>query len=224
MSHSETPPTFDVLVLVMAKNPVPGRVKTRLGPRYSPVAAAELAGAALLDTLDAVCAAPVHRRLLVLDGDPTVPVPDGVEVATQRGGPLDERLENALADAWALAGLPMLLVGMDTPQVTAADLTQACRALLAPGVDAVLGPAVDGGFWAIGLRRWEPGLVAGVAMSREGTGAEQLSRLRTAGLRVDLLPVQHDVDTADDVVLVARAAPESRFAATAHRQAAHGAD
>ena len=218
------PSTLDVLVLVMAKNPVPGRVKTRLSPPYTPVAAAELAGAALLDTLDAVCAAPVHRRLLVLDGDPTVAVPPGVEVLTQRGGPLDERLENALADAWALAGLPMLLVGMDTPQVTDGDLTQACRALLAPGVDAVLGPAVDGGFWAIGLRRWEPGLVAGVAMSREGTGAEQLSRLRRAGLRVELLPVQHDVDTADDVVLVARAAPESRFAATAHRQAAHGAE
>jgi len=224
VSADPTPLDLGVQVLVMAKNPVPGRVKTRLTPPYSQVAAADLAGAALLDTLDAVCATPARRRLLVLDDDPVVPVPEGVELMTQRGGPLDERLENALADAWSVAGLPMLLVGMDTPQVTAAELTGAVRALLAPGVDAVLGPAVDGGFWAIGLRRWHPGLVAGVAMSRAGTGAEQLSRLRTAGLRVDLLPVQHDVDTAEDVVLVARAAPETRFAATAHRHAAPGAE
>lgn len=214
------PLVLGVQVLVMAKNPVPGRVKTRLTPPYSPVAAADLAGAALLDTLDAVSDTPVRRRLLVLDDDPVVPVPEGFELMTQRGGPLDERLENALADAWSAADLPMLLVGMDTPQVTAHDLAGAARALLAPEADAVLGPAADGGFWAIGLRRWQPGLVAGVAMSRAGTGAEQLSRLRTAGLRVDLLPVQHDVDTADDVALVARAAPDSRFAATAHRHAA----
>jgi len=224
VSAGPTPLDLGVQVLVMAKNPVPGRVKTRLTPPYSPVAAADLAGAALLDTLDAVCATPARRRLLVLDDDPVVPVPEGVELMTQRGGPLDERLENALADAWSVAGLPMLLVGMDTPQVTAAELTGAARALLAPEVDAVLGPAADGGFWAIGLRRWQPGLVAGVAMSRAGTGAEQLSRLRSAGLRVDLLPVQHDVDTAEDVVLVARAAPETRFAATAHRHAAPGAE
>ena len=224
MSAGRTPLDLGFQVLVMAKNPVPGRVKTRLTPPYSQVAAADLAGAALLDTLDAVCATPARRRLLVLDDDPVVPVPEGVELMTQRGGPLDERLENALADAWSVAGLPMLLVGMDTPQVTAAELTGAARALLAPGVDAVLGPAVDGGFWAIGLRRWQPGLVAGVAMSRAGTGTEQLSRLRSAGLRVDLLPVKHDVDTAEDVVLVARAAPETRFAATAHRHAAPGAE
>jgi len=224
VSAGPTPLDLGIQMLVMAKNPVPGRVKTRLTPPYSQVAAADLAGAALLDTLDAVCATPARRRLLVLDDDPVVPVPAGVELMTQRGGPLDERLENALADAWSVAGLPMLLVGMDTPQVTAAELTGAARALLAPGVDAVLGPAADGGFWAIGLRRWQPGLVAGVSMSRAGTGAEQLSRLRSAGLRVDLLPVQHDVDTAEDVVLVARAAPETRFAATAHRHAAPAAD
>lgn len=224
MNAGRTPLDLGVQVLVMAKNPVPGRVKTRLTPPYSQVAAADLAGAALLDTLDAVCATPARRRVLVIDDDPVIPVPGGVELMTQRGGLLDERLENALADAWSVAGLPMLLVGMDTPQVTAAELTGAARALLAPGVDAVLGPAVDGGFWAIGLRRWQPGLVAGVAMSRAGTGAEQLSRLRSAGLSVDLLPVQHDVDTAEDVVLVARAAPETRFAATAHRHSAPGAD
>lgn len=210
---------LDVQVVVLAKNPVAGRVKTRLTPPYAPEAAAELARAALLDTLDAVSHVPARHRILALDGDPVLAVPDGFEVVAQRGGPLDERLENVLADVWAQVEMPMLLVGMDTPQVTGADLVSAARQLLAPGVDAVLGRAADGGFWAIGVRRWQPGLVAGVEMSTGRTGEEQMSRLHAAGLRVGQLPRLRDVDTAADVMPVACAAPASRFAAVAHRLA-----
>lgn len=209
-----------VQLLVLAKNPVAGRAKTRLSPPYLPEAAAELAAAALLDTLDAVSAVPARRHLLVLDAEPTVEVPARFEVTAQRGGALDERLENALADAWATPRLPMLLIGMDTPQVTTADLVGAVARLLSPRVDAVLGPAADGGFWAIGLRRWVPGLVAGVEMSTARTGRRQLDRLRAAGLRVEPLATLRDVDVAADVGPVARAAPRSRFAATAGRLAA----
>ena len=221
-------------IIVLAKSPVSGRVKTRLSPTFTPAEAAALAAAAIRDTFDTVVRVGPVRMVVAWDG-PVVPwIPAAARVVRQRGGGLDERLEHVFADVLGPSGdasggltdvipdRPTLLVGMDTPQVTAADLAHAARQLLAPGVDAVLGPAVDGGFWAIGLRRWQPGLVAGVAMSRAGTGAEQLSRLRTAGLRVDLLPVQHDVDTADDVVLVARAAPGSRFAATVHRHGGRG--
>lgn len=208
---------LDLQMLVLAKNPVAGRVKTRLTPPYAPEAAAELARAALLDTLDAAGGVPARHRILALDGDPVIAVPAGFEVVMQRGGPLDERLENVLVDVWAGTELPMLLVGMDTPQVTCADLVSAARQLLAPDVDAVLGPAADGGFWAIGVRRWQPGLVLGVAMSTDRTGEEQLSRLHAAGLRVGQLPDLRDVDTAADVKPVALAAPGSRFAAAASR-------
>ncbi|MBA2767522.1 MAG: hypothetical protein H0U35_00015 [Sporichthyaceae bacterium] len=89
-------------IVVLAKAPVPGRVKTRLSPTYSPVEAAELALAALLDTLDAVCDAPASRRFLAMDGDFLNAPPDGIEVLHQRGDGLAERIDYALADAFTI--------------------------------------------------------------------------------------------------------------------------
>lgn len=196
-----------VQVLVLAKEPVAGRVKTRLCPPLRPEQAAQVAGAAIEDTLDAVRAVPVARRVLVAEGDLRAP---GFEVRRQRGGPLDERLAAAFDDA-ADDGLPTLLVGMDTPQLTPRLLAAACRALL--GSDAVLGHAVDGGWWALGLREPDGALLRGVPTSRDDTGRRQAERLRAAGLRTALLPVLRDVDTVADAQVVAAAAPASRFAA-----------
>ncbi|MER6570827.1 DUF2064 domain-containing protein, partial [Streptomyces sp. NPDC001093] len=129
-------------LLVIAKEPLPGRVKTRLTPPFTPQQAARLAEAALADTLHAVAAAPATRRVLVLDGAPGDWLPVGFEVLPQCAGGLDERL----ADAFAHCSGPALLIGMDTPQVTPELLTVDFA-----GCDAVLGPAEDGGFWALGL-------------------------------------------------------------------------
>jgi glycosyltransferase A (GT-A) superfamily protein (DUF2064 family) len=193
----------------MAKEPVPGRVKTRLTPHYSPREAADLAEAALADTLDTVLRAPARRRVLVLDGDPGPWLPPGVEVVPQVPGGLDERIAAAFA---RFPDGPALLVGMDTPQLTAGLLEavgwQAC--------DAWFGPAADGGFWALGLARPElaPALVRGVPMSTDRTGAAQRARLVAAGLRVRDLPVLRDVDTAADAAEVVALCPYgSRFAA-----------
>ncbi|MFD0905828.1 TIGR04282 family arsenosugar biosynthesis glycosyltransferase, partial [Actinomadura sediminis] len=204
-------------LLVIAKEPVPGRVKTRLTPAYTPAEAAELAAAALADTLDAVAAAPAGRRTLVLDGAPGAWLPPGVEVIPQRGGGLDERLANAFADAFAGdgAGRPLVLIGMDTPQVTPALLAAAAGAL--DGRDAVFGPAADGGFWLLGLRRPDARLLRGVPMSRPDTGAAQLARLRGAGLRVATLPELTDVDTPRDAAGGAAGGGAPRFAAAVRR-------
>ena len=197
-------------VLVLAKEPVPGRVKTRLGPALTPAQAAAVAAAALADTLTAVAATPVVRRLLVLDGELTFPVPTGTEVLRQRGDSLAERLEAAFADAGD--ALPSLLVGMDTPQLTCDLLTQAVRALLR--TDAVLGLAVDGGWWALGLRRPAPGAFRGVPMSTSRTGVLQARRLAELGLSTTSLPVLRDVDTAADLdAVVGRLPPGSALAA-----------
>jgi len=220
-----TPPPVPPLpaqLLVMAKSPVPGLAKTRLSPPYTPTEAAELADAALRDTLDAVMDTPVQRRVVALEGEAGDWLPTGVDVILQRGDGLDERIGYALEDAWSTLPLPVLLVGMDTPQVTAPELEQAARWLLTPGTDAVLGPAEDGGFWALGLQLPSPEMVRGVAMSTSRTGAVQLERLRAAGLRVRLLPTVRDVDTALDVSVVASAAPRSRFAAVVSRLGAAG--
>ncbi|MDC0771684.1 TIGR04282 family arsenosugar biosynthesis glycosyltransferase [Streptomyces sp. HD] len=193
-------------LLVIAKEPRPGRVKTRLTPPFTPEEAAALAEAALADTLDAVARTPARRRVLVLDGTPGPWLPPGFDVVRQCAGGLDERL----AAAFAQCDGPALLIGMDTPQVTPELLTVdwADR-------DAYFGPAEDGGFWALGLAEPDPSRLRGVPMSTPHTGAAQRARL--ADLRVRDLPCLRDVDTAYDAGLVAKSAPGGRFATTLAR-------
>lgn len=196
--------TATTTLLVIAKEPRPGRVKTRLTPPFTPAEAAALAEAALADTLAAVAATPARRRVLVLDGVPGPWLPPGFDVVPQGAGELDERL----ADAFARCAGPALLIGMDTPQVTPGLLGADFH-----DCDAYFGPAEDGGFWALGLARPEPALLRGVPMSTPVTGAVQRERLVTAGLRVRDLPPLRDVDTAADARAVAALAPQGRFAA-----------
>ncbi|MEU6439286.1 TIGR04282 family arsenosugar biosynthesis glycosyltransferase [Streptomyces sp. NPDC047046] len=191
-------------LLVIAKEPRAGRVKTRLTPPFTPEQAAALAEASLTDTLRTVAATPATRRVLVLDGTPGPWLPPGFDVVPQCAGGLDERLAAAFAGC---AG-PALLIGMDTPQVTPALLD----VRLARG-EAVFGPALDGGFWALGLASPAPALLRGVPMSTATTGAVLRERLLAAGLRVRDLPALRDVDTAADAHAVAAEAPGSRFAA-----------
>lgn len=204
--------TRRVTVAVIAKAPVPGQVKTRMTPELTPQQAAAVATASLQDTLTAVRAARVAARVVVLDGDPWADL-DGLTVLPQHGAGLDDRLAHAFADTAAATSLPVLLIGMDTPQVTPDLLEAAADALLAPGADAVLGLATDGGWWALGLRVPDPALLRGVPMSTDRTGAAQAARLETAGLLVTLLPELTDIDTVADLAPVAALVPAGRLAA-----------
>ena len=197
-------------IAVIAKEPRAGRVKTRLAPPLSLAEAARLAEASLADVLEAVALAQLPaRRVVLLDGAPGPWLPGGFDIVAQRGGGLDERLANGATDL----GGPVLIVGMDTPQLTAALLDGALARLAAPGVDAVVAPAIDGGYWAIGLDRPRPEALLGVPMSSPHTCAQQLIRLRSLGLQVALAPALRDVDTFADLQPVAALAPGSRFAA-----------
>jgi rSAM/selenodomain-associated transferase 1 len=195
-------------LVVIAKAPRAGHSKTRLCPPCTPRQAAALARAALADTLEAVRATPASRHVLVLDGDPGDWLPEGFEVLPQHGRGLDERLANAFED---VAG-PALLIGMDTPQVTPRYLADALERLAQPAIDAVLGPAPDGGYWAIGLREPDPDVFRGVPMSSAGTCRAQRVRLSQLGLRVSELPALRDVDRIADAHAVAALAPTGRFA------------
>jgi uncharacterized protein len=222
-------------LLILAKEPVAGRVKTRLCPPFTPVQAAELASAALADTLAAVFSAVARQSwrgvtvepVLVLEGRPgpwlegLLEGPTELPVIAQRAGGLGARIAGAFEDALApLPGYPVsgadcaLLVGMDTPQLSSRLLSEAIDALRRPGSDAVLGLADDGGWWAMGLRTADDSLLLGVPMSSPETGQIQYDQLLASGLSVTLLPGLRDVDTAGDAEAAALLAPRSRFAAT----------
>lgn len=192
----------------MAKAPVAGRVKTRLCPPLRPDEAAAWAAAALADTLDVVRACSAERRVLALDGEPGDWLPEGFEVVAQRGDSFSDRL----AAAWSVIDGPCLQIGMDTPQVTPALLDHGLDAVTLRA-DAALGPAVDGGWWAIGMRRPVPSVFAGVPMSTDRTGARQADALRRHDLEPELLPALVDVDTFEDAGAVAALIPRSRTAA-----------
>jgi rSAM/selenodomain-associated transferase 1 len=196
-----------VFLLVMAKTPVAGRVKTRLCPPCTPHQAADLAMAALLDTLDAALASGADEVVLALAGEPGCWVPPGVRVVPQRGHGFDERL----AHAWCDVGGPAFQIGMDTPQLDAQVLDDAMARLDDPGVEAALGPADDGGWWGIGLRRADPRVFLGVPMSHDHTCEAQFARLRRLGLETCRLGSLTDVDTIDDARRVASDHPSGRF-------------
>ncbi|TFV89541.1 DUF2064 domain-containing protein [Blastococcus sp. CT_GayMR16] len=198
-------------VLVITKAPVPGRSKTRLTPPCTPEQAAGIAAAAVGDTLDAVRAAPVANRVVALDGPPGDLELDGFTVVPQVEGDLGTRLAAAFADAMPDGSVPTLLIGMDTPQVTAELLTR-CASLLesaGPGT-AVLGTAPDGGWWALGLHSAAPAAVlATVPMSREDTAVLTRAALQASGLRVVDLPQLTDIDHFPDAMSVAAECPPS---------------
>jgi len=198
-------------LLIMAKSPVAGAVKTRLCPPLSLEEAAEVAAAALLDTLSAAVATPGAVPVVALAGAVRRPdVRDALAecvVIPQRGLTFADRLANAHADV-ARFGMPVLQIGMDTPQVTP-SLLASC----AEFEEAALGFALDGGWWALGLR--DPLRAEGlrdVPMSQADTGVRTLEAL--LGLKVRNLPMLSDVDTMADARAVAAQAPASRFAAT----------
>ena len=208
-----TPPVTggQPVLLIMAKAPIPGQVKTRLTPPFTAHQAAALAAAALLDTLD-TCRAAARLQgaevVLALSGDLTQALGQdsirsalaGVRMLAQRGDGLAARLAAAHTDAAGDFGTT-LQVGMDTPQLRADVLADGlARVTSADGPDAVLGLAEDGGWWSLGLRRAGAAhCLLPVAMSTSHTGSDTLAALRREQHRVELLPTLRDVDTAEDV-------------------------
>ncbi len=196
---------------VIAKEPRAGFVKTRLCPPCTPGQAAEVAAAALSDTLDAVdevvaVAADAWygavEPVLLFDGDAGEWARPGYTIVAQRGDGLAARLANAFDELG-----PGLIVGMEAP--TAVQALGGAIAALGAGDDA-LGLAVDGGYWMIGLHRVDPAVFDGVPMSTSSTGLAQLSRLHALGRQVRMLRMEHDLDTVADLLRIAQQAGPGR--------------
>jgi glycosyltransferase A (GT-A) superfamily protein (DUF2064 family) len=210
-----------VVALVVAKAPVPGLAKTRLAAAIGERAAADIAAAALLDTLDAIAAAPVQARVVAMTGDLDAAAAseeirrrlDAFTVVPQRGDDFADRLANGHLDAAAATGLRRVLqIGMDTPQVSTDMFTECAQELL--GTEAVLGLADDGGWWVVGVSDASMAdCLREVPMSRPDTGALTLAALYAKGFQVGLVAELADVDTVDDIESVRRmCAADSRFA------------
>ncbi|MFI6064430.1 DUF2064 domain-containing protein [Micromonospora sp. NPDC051227] len=208
------------VLLLVAKAPVPGQAKTRLCPPADPTQAARIAAASLLDTLAAVRAtasaipvlAHAGRFADAEFGAELTAALAGWHLLPQRGGTFADRLANAHADsAAAFPGRPVLQIGMDTPQIRPAVLTSALDRLAEH--EAVFGPALDGGWWALGLRdpRYASAL-RDVPMSTDDTGRRTLAALRGHGVQPAILPVLRDVDDWSSALAVGADLPGTRFA------------
>lgn len=195
-------------IVVMAKECVPGRVKTRLHPPLTLEQAARVAAASLADTLDAAVASGL-AVVVCADGD--VSVPAGVASFPQVEGGLDERIGTAFDHVEGR----VILIGMDTPHVDP-NVLRALAAEWPDDVDAFFGPALDGGFWLLGLAELPEGrrggrtrgdLVRGVPMSSAETGRVQRARLVSAGLGVADIDPLTDIDDLDSLRDVAARLP-----------------
>jgi glycosyltransferase A (GT-A) superfamily protein (DUF2064 family) len=196
---------------VIAKQPIAGRVKTRLVPPLSDEQAAQIAAACLHDTFEAVGSCVGRhddvRAVALIEGAAGPWIPSGFEVQHQVGDGLGERLANG----FDLLG-PGVIIGMDTPSA-GAYFDLAFDALRA-GRDAI-GMTHDGGYWGIGLASVDSALFDGVPMSTDHTGADQLQQIRALGRRADVLPTVHDLDHFGDIAPIIADLPGSHLASVA---------
>lgn len=208
---------IDTAVCVMAKAPVPGRVKTRLVPPLSAEQAAILAAAFLADTWRAASALDSAIVLLACAGDGRWPqAVAGAPRFPQPEGDLGVRIEAACAEGLARAPA-VLVLGSDVPGLPTAHLRAARRAL--DDSDAVIGPSADGGYYLIGVRRPIRGVLADVAWSAEDTRDQTIRVLCRAGLSVGFAPPFDDVDEPTDLDELRRGLSAGTVTAEATRRA-----
>jgi rSAM/selenodomain-associated transferase 1 len=191
-------------VILMAKAPVPGAVKTRLCPPLTPAGAARLYDRLLRDTASRIRSVDRVRRMAFHDppgaSDFFRSAPfRGFEARPQRGADLGERMSRAAAEAFAEGAGRVAIVGADCPDMTASRIAMAFRELR-DGADAAFGPATDGGFYLAAFRE-PPGALFGRGIAW-GTGtvmAAVAARCRLRGMAWSLLPEARDVDTPEDL-------------------------
>lgn len=191
-------------LVVFAKQPEPGRVKTRLCPPFSPEQAAAFYAEMLADVLAATaefCAALKLAPVLAVDppdacGALAQSAPPAFQVVPQRGAGLAERMAHAAAAQWAAGATSVWLRGSDSPALDEATLRAAAAALAE--ADLVLCPDLDGGYGLVCLGRPAPGLFDH-AMSTERVLDDTLERARELGLTARCLAPRFDIDTAEDL-------------------------
>jgi rSAM/selenodomain-associated transferase 1 len=193
------------LLIIFAKEPRPGQVKTRLIPPLSPEAAAQLYHSFLLDILEEMGRVPEVRLALAFSppqaqGFFQTLAPPDTDLFPQEGGDLGERMAWACARGFAAGYSPVLLRGSDTPDLPAAVVSEAREVLAGGHFQAVLGPATDGGYYLVGLTDPQPDLFQGPDWSSSTVLESTLEIARQRSLKVHLLPPWTDIDTSTDLL------------------------
>jgi hypothetical protein len=188
---------------IMAKAPRVGAVKTRLCPPLRAPEAALLARCFLLDAVERVRAVAGVRPIMAYAPAEArgefERVAPGFALIAQRGVNLGARQESLVEDILGLGHQAALLMGTDSPTLPRECLDEAVGLVTAPGVDVVLGPAEDGGYYLIGLRAPCPALFEDVPWSSSAVLSRTLERAQRLRLRVVCLPTWFDVDTGADL-------------------------
>jgi len=182
-------------IVIFAKAPVPGQVKTRLIPALGEEGAAALAHRMLLDTCREALAAAVGPVELCLSGSFS-DVPQGVEVTDQGEGDLGERLARA-AQRLIGQGEAAIFIGTDCPQLDADRLKRACSEL--ERHDAVIHPTFDGGYALLGLNRHDASVFSGIEWSTPSVGADTIARIAALDWSLHVGDTLLDVDEPEDL-------------------------
>ncbi len=205
-----------VEIIIMTKYPTPGGVKTRLIGSLSPESAADLYERCIRLTFNV--AAPLmgdQTRVVVAgapdDADFSRLLPPGFECRPQGEGDLGARIGRAMNRAFAGGASRAIVIGCDCPDLQTSTLQDALGALEAPDA-AVIGPAADGGYYLLGIRRPVPGLFEGIDWSTERVCSQTVERFHDGGCHVHTLPRLSDLDEPEDLVRFADSAPTGRLA------------
>ena len=195
---------MNIALAIMVKQPIAGRVKTRLSPPLTLEQAAELYRCFVLDKMAQVRRIPSTAAYLAYTPQEADAffrrlAGEGFSLVRQEGSDLGERL-HCLAGELLARGHPGVVISdSDTPSLPDRFLGEAVTWLSQGRTDVILGPAEDGGYYLVGLRRPAPTLFQGVAWSTSAVLEQTLDKAAAAGLRVDLLPPWFDVDTGGDL-------------------------
>ena len=193
------------LVVIVAKEPIPGKVKTRLSPEISSVDAASLYRCFLIDRIKGIGALTGVDRGVAYTPEEAIgtfsamPL-DGFDLFPQRGADLGERLSNIFLDKLATGYDAVSIVDSDSPDLPNSLIRESLQLLLSKQAEVVFGPCHDGGYYLVGMRRPHPELFRNIPWSTASVLYLSLEKSRKLGLNVKLLSFWNDLDTFEDLV------------------------
>ena len=196
---------LEKLLVIVAKEPVPGKVKTRLFPKFSPAVAADLYRCFLHDriqevsTLNGVYRAIAYTPENARETFMTLAL-DGFELFAQQGKHLGERLNNIFLEKLSQGYKAVSIVDSYSPDLPKSLIEESFELLLSKRADIVFGPCYDGGYYLVGMRKLHPELFRDIPWSTENVLSATLEKARKMGLNVKLLSTWNDLDTFEDLI------------------------